>query len=163
MFKNKAISNNSTNAVLNTSNLLTWCRAYFKSIYREISGVQKSFRSFSSKIGHLLWKNGTLCFIRNIAHRLPLIFPIFLAEYGYHFGRMLHLLRLSTNQPNFLYFYMMRNAAQIGHASSIEISGNQKEQCLVNMAGRVKLPTWVFPNRFWPAPQHVDEPYHAGE
>ena len=127
-----------------------------------ISGVLISFRRFLSKIGHLLWKNGTLCFIRSIVHCLPLLFPIFLAAYGYHVGRMLHLLRLFTNRPNFWYFHMMWSAAQTGHSSSIEISENQ-EQCLVNTAGRVKLPTWVFPNMFWPAPQHVDEHYHAGE
>lgn len=30
--------------------------------------------------------------------RQPLFFPIFLAVYGYHVGRTLHLLRLSTNR-----------------------------------------------------------------
>ena len=128
-----------------------------KSNFCYLSGVQISFRRFLSKIGHLLWKSGTLCFIRSILHRLPLLFPIFLTAYGYQVGKILHLLRLSTKRPNFWYFHMMWSAAQTGRASSIEIRGNQKEQCLVNTAGGVKLSTWVFPNRFWPAPEHVDQ------
>ena len=38
-----------------------------------ISGVQISFRCFLSKIMHLLWKNGILCFIRSIVHRIVLL------------------------------------------------------------------------------------------
>ena len=60
-------------------------------------------------------------------------------------------------------YSMMWSVAQTGHALSIETGSNQKEQCLVNTAGGVKLPNWVFPNRFWPALQHVDEHYHTEE
>ena len=77
-----------------------------------ISGIQISFRRFLLKIGHLLWKNRTLCFFRSIAHRLPLLFPIFLAAYKYHVGRMFHILRLSTNRPNFWYFRKYLNFDQ---------------------------------------------------
>ena len=54
-----------------------------------------------------------------------------------------------SNRLNFWYFHMMWSATQTGHASSIEISGKHKEQCLVNTGGGVKLPTWVFPNRLF--------------
>ena len=39
----------------------------------QLSGVQISFYGFLSKIGHLLWKNGTWCFIRSIVHRIVFV------------------------------------------------------------------------------------------
>ena len=48
-------------------------------------------------------------------------------------------------------------------ASSIGTSDSRKEQCLENTADGVELPIWMFLSRFWPAPQHVVEHYHAGE
>ena len=52
-----------------------WRMSYRWWLYIKInlSGVQISFRHFLSKIGHLLWKNGTLCFIRSIVHGIVLI------------------------------------------------------------------------------------------
>ena len=41
--------------------------------FLEISGVQISFRRFLLIIGHLLWMNGTLCFIRSIVNCIVLL------------------------------------------------------------------------------------------
>ena len=46
---------------------------FFKDPKTFLSGAQISFRRFLSKIGHLLWKNGTLCLIRSIVHRIVLL------------------------------------------------------------------------------------------
>ena len=48
-----------------------FCQLLVKNLI--ISGVQISFRCFWSKIGHLLWRNGTLYFIRSIVHRIVLL------------------------------------------------------------------------------------------
>lgn len=37
-------------------------------------GLEINFHHFLSKIGHLLWKNGTVCFISNIVQRLVVFF-----------------------------------------------------------------------------------------
>ena len=48
-------------------------RIYATNSYKILPGVEISFRRFLSKIGHSLWKHGTLCFIRSIVHRMVLL------------------------------------------------------------------------------------------
>ena len=76
----------------------------FLQTFNLISGVQIIFRRFLSKIGHLLCKNGTLCFIRNIVHHIVLLaFGTNLCAFSYTFGLPLRSLSSMLNS-SFLNF-----------------------------------------------------------
>ena len=128
-----------------------------------IGSINKCSRFFFIKNWAFIVKERHIRFCSKYCASLATTLPIFLAAYGYLVGRTFHLLKVSTNRPHFWYLDMMWSVAQTGHVPSIETSSNQKEQYLVNTAGGIKLLNWVFPNRFRPAPQHVDEHYHAEE
>ena len=75
--------------------------------------------------------------IQSTVYRQPLLFSIFPAIVGYHFGKTMHLLRPSTNRSIFLLLRKSGNADEPGHVPSIETNGTRKEQRLESTAGRV--------------------------
>ena len=75
--------------------------------------------------------------IQSIVHRWPLLSLIFRVAYESRVEKTGHLLRLSTNRSNFLLLHKIGSAGQPDRVPLIEISDNQKEQCLENTADRV--------------------------
>ena len=84
--------------------------------------------------------------IQSIVHRWPLLFPIFRVAYESRVEKTSHLLRLSTNQSNFLLLRKTGSAGQPGRVPLIETSDSQRKQCLENTAGGIELPISTFPS-----------------
>ena len=72
---------------------------------------------------------------QSTGHRLPLLFPIFLAAIGSRVERTGHLLKRSTNRSNFGLLHKIGSAGALGRVPSIEIGDSQREQRLENTAG----------------------------
>jgi len=84
--------------------------------------------------------------IQSIVHRWPLLSTIFRVAYESCIEKTGHLLRLSTNRPNFLLLHKTESAGQPGRVPLIETSNSQREQRLENTAGGVGLPISTFPS-----------------
>ena len=76
--------------------------------------------------------------------------------------KTMRLLRRSTNRSIFWLLHKSGNADEPGRVPSIETNGSRKEQCLENMAGRVRLPILAFPSMSWPVLRHMAEHCHVG-
>jgi len=103
-------------------------------------GVQLCFRRFFPKFEALLYKTGYTFMIQSIVAG-----HYFFPSLGYEsrVEKTGHLLRLSTNRPNFLLLHKTGSAGQPGRVPLIETSDRGS---LENTAGGVGLPISTFPN-----------------
>ena len=83
--------------------------------------------------------------IQSIVHRWPLLSLIFRVAYESRVEKTGHLLRLSTNQSNFLLLHKTGSAGKPDRVPLVETSDSQRKQRLENTGG-VGLPISTFPS-----------------
>ena len=100
---------------------------------------------------------------QSIVHRWLRLVPISQAIFEFHLGKMMRLLRRSTNRSIFWLLHKSGNADEPSRVPSIETNGSRKEKRLGSLTGGVRPPISAFPSRFSPILQHWTERWLAGK
>ena len=107
-------------------------------------------------ISYIIFFTTVSCFV--IVFSVSVSCILFLASKFYH-----GLINLFNQSIFFWYLHKKWSFAQTDHESTIETSGNQKEQCLENTASRVGLPISALSSIFSQALQRGAENCHAAK